>query len=63
MEARISRRRLLAAMAACTMAPRGAFAAATFPTRTVRIVVPYSVGIGPDLVARALAERLAQRWG
>jgi len=57
------RRRMLVTLAGSTLAPRAAFAAAAFPTRTVRIVVPYSVGIGPDLVSRALAERLAQRWG
>jgi tripartite-type tricarboxylate transporter receptor subunit TctC len=37
--------------------------AAAFPERMVRIVVPYSVGVGPDVVARSLAERLAQAWG
>ena len=38
-------------------------AAATFPERAVRIVVPYSVGVGPDVVARSVAEHLARRWG
>ena len=33
-----------------------------FPTHTVRIVVPYSVGLGPDIVARELAERLSSTW-
>jgi tripartite-type tricarboxylate transporter receptor subunit TctC len=37
-------------------------AAAAFPDRAVRIVVPYSVGVGPDVVARSVAERLARRW-
>ena len=36
---------------------------AAFPERAVRLVVPYSVGIGPDVVARSLAEKLAQTWG
>lgn len=36
---------------------------AAFPSRPVRLVVPYSVGIGPDVVARSVAEQLAQRWG
>jgi len=36
--------------------------AATFPQRAVRIVVPYSVGVGPDVVARSVAERLARQW-
>lgn len=34
-----------------------------FPTRPLRIVVPYSVGIGPDVVARSVAEQLSQQWG
>jgi tripartite-type tricarboxylate transporter receptor subunit TctC len=37
--------------------------AASFPSRPVRLVVPYSVGVGPDVVARSVAERLAQQWG
>ena len=44
------------------LAPRAARAAA-FPERTVRIVVPYSVGVGPDVIARSVAERLARLWG
>ncbi|HEY2188952.1 MAG TPA: tripartite tricarboxylate transporter substrate binding protein [Caldimonas sp.] len=28
----------------------------------MRIVVPYSVGVGPDVVARCVADQLAQRW-
>jgi tripartite-type tricarboxylate transporter receptor subunit TctC len=38
-------------------------AATTFPERPVRIVVPYSVGVGPDVIARSVAEQLARRWG
>ena len=37
-------------------------AAAGFPEHAVRIVVPYSVGVGPDVVARSVAERLERRW-
>lgn len=37
-------------------------AAWAFPQRAVRIVVPYAVGIGPDIVARSVAEPLSQRW-
>ncbi len=36
--------------------------AAAFPEHAVRIVVPYSVGVGPDVVARSVAERLERRW-
>ncbi|HSC65797.1 MAG TPA: tripartite tricarboxylate transporter substrate binding protein [Caldimonas sp.] len=38
-------------------------AAGAFPERAVRIVVPYSVGVGPDVIARSVAERLARQWG
>lgn len=65
-----TRREWLAGMAgmagtlAGVAAPRARAAQpAVFPQRVVRIVVPYSVGIGPDVVARSVAERLAQRWG
>jgi tripartite-type tricarboxylate transporter receptor subunit TctC len=60
----VVRRRLLAAAAATlagTALPRAH--AAGFPARPVRLVVPYSVGIGPDVVARSDAERLARQWG
>ena len=61
--ARLPRRTALAALASA-LAPgwvRPARAAG-FPERAVRLVVPYSVGIGPDVVARSVAERLAQHW-
>ena len=33
-----------------------------FPERSVRIVVPYGVGIGPDVVMRSVGEVLARQW-
>lgn len=33
------------------------------PSRAVRLVVPCSVGVGHDVVARSVAERLAPLWG
>jgi tripartite-type tricarboxylate transporter receptor subunit TctC len=60
-----ARRRLLLACgvgwATSPLCARGA--TGDFPRHTVRIVVPYSVGVGPDVVARSVAERLALRWG
>ncbi len=56
----LQRRTLLAAAVALPMAGRAS--AASFPTRSVRIVVPYSVGIGPDVVARAVGLELERRW-
>jgi tripartite-type tricarboxylate transporter receptor subunit TctC len=41
----------------------GAAQPAGFPQHAVRIVVPYSVGVGPDVVARSVAERLSHQWG
>jgi tripartite-type tricarboxylate transporter receptor subunit TctC len=58
------RRRLLsftaasAALAALAPAAR----ANGFPSRQVRIVVPYSVGVGPDVVSRAVGQELSRRW-
>ena len=34
-----------------------------FPTRPVRIVVPYPAGIAPDIVARIVAQPLSERLG
>jgi len=34
-----------------------------YPSRPVRIVVPYPAGGGIDLIARAVGAQLAQRWG
>jgi tripartite-type tricarboxylate transporter receptor subunit TctC len=34
-----------------------------FPTRPVRIVEPFGLGGGPDLLARALAPQLSHLWG
>jgi tripartite-type tricarboxylate transporter receptor subunit TctC len=58
----IDRRRALAAGAAALAWPLASPAQARFPDHPVRIVVPYGVGIGPDVVARGLGEQLARRW-
>lgn len=58
------RRTVLTALAAApALLMGGAFAEAPFPSRTVRIVVPYSVGIGPDVVSRTVGEHLSRQWG
>ncbi len=59
-----ARRRLILAGAIWPLASAADSAdAGQFPDRPVRIVVPYSVGIGPDVVARALAQQLSLVWG
>jgi len=38
-------------------------AASAFPTRPIKIIVPYPAGGGTDLVARVLAQELTNAWG
>jgi tripartite-type tricarboxylate transporter receptor subunit TctC len=62
---KVTRRRLLraaGAMAALPLLPRAA-AAQTYPTRPVRIVVPYPPGIAPDIATRLVAQSLSERLG
>lgn len=62
----VSRRAWLASVAALlAAAPSGAAWAqpgAGFPTRPVRVVVPYAVGVGPDVVMRTVADVLQRHW-
>ena len=51
---------LVAGAAALPALPRLA-SALDYPTRPVRIVVPYPAGIAPDIVARVVAQALSQR--
>ncbi len=48
-----------AVLAACVTAPEPA----KFPTEPVKIVVPYPVGNATDVIARIVAERLAEVGG
>ena len=51
------------AAALAVAAPGGAGQAQTaFPTRPVKMIVPYPPGGGTDLLARALAAQLGQKW-
>jgi tripartite-type tricarboxylate transporter receptor subunit TctC len=61
----VARRRLLhlaAGAASLAALPRTA-AADNYPSRPVRIVVPYPAGIAPDIATRLLAESLSQHFG
>jgi tripartite-type tricarboxylate transporter receptor subunit TctC len=45
------------------LASGGSRAQDTFPTRLVRIVVPYPPGGGTDTLARLIADQLVRKWG
>lgn len=41
----------------------GSAAAASFPTKQVRIITPFPVGAGPETVVRMVAQSLSKTWG
>lgn len=47
----------------CGFSPQTAVAAADFPARVVRIIVPFAPGASTDLVARLLGQKLSVEWG
>jgi tripartite-type tricarboxylate transporter receptor subunit TctC len=59
---RLSRRTLLAATAAAVAVPRLAWAQ-SYPSRPVRLVVPFAAGGASDTFARIVSQRLGERLG
>ncbi len=57
------RRRLLATAAAVTAAPLAVLAQAPWPSKPVRIVVPFPAGGTTDILARAIAPELQRVFG
>src|SRR6185503_13023549 len=57
------RRALLAAgLAIGVLAAAGSASGEEWPHRTVRLIVPFASGSGPDVAARLYADRLTVRW-
>ena len=56
--------KLIYAIAALlSLLPAGQAAAQSYPTQPVRILVGFTAGTAPDIVGRALADRIAASWG
>src|SRR5215212_4209528 len=55
----IARAIAAAVLTSCALAAR----AAEYPTRPIRIVVPFTAGSASDLLARMIGPKLADAWG
>jgi tripartite-type tricarboxylate transporter receptor subunit TctC len=51
---------LLVCLGPCSLAPA---VAADYPTRAIKMVVPFAPGGGTDVLGRIIAQRLAEQWG
>lgn len=59
----LDRRRFARALAAAAFSASFAAAAQDYPTKPVKILVPYPPGGASDVTARVLADKLTKRWG
>jgi tripartite-type tricarboxylate transporter receptor subunit TctC len=57
------RRRIAAGIAAGSLVPAVAWTQNPWPNKPIRILVPFAPGISPDIVARMVAEPMAQALG
>ena len=54
---------MVATAAAAALAMSGAAAAADYPGRPIRMVVPFAAGSNSDILGRTVATRMSEAWG
>ena len=59
----MNRRSLLASASVLAFAPAVVRAQAAYPDKQIRMVIPFAPGGTTDLLARAVAQHLQERWG
>jgi tripartite-type tricarboxylate transporter receptor subunit TctC len=59
----VSRRTVIAALGASALLPARRAQAQAFPSRTIRIVVPFPAGGPTDIIARVIAQKMSEDWG
>ena len=59
----VSRRSVLTALGATALVPIRSAAAQAFPSRTIRIVVPFPAGGPTDILSRVIAQKMSEDWG
>jgi tripartite-type tricarboxylate transporter receptor subunit TctC len=55
--------RIFAALAALLVCGSSAVAQSNFPTKPVRLLIPYAAGGAVDILGRTLGDELSKRWG
>src|SRR5262245_16087808 len=63
MENPMMRRMMIVALAAAACLAATFAGAQAWPTQAVKMVVPFSPGTGPDILARTIGAKLSEMWG